>query len=129
MRKAEVIKCPQCGSTKLEDLGNDSYKCEYCGSVFTPERVQEEPQGKVVVQQVIQQVPTKGKNRTTAGVLAIFLGTVGVHQFYLGNTVRGIIYLVLCWTYIPTFVGFVEGIIFLCMSDHDFDKKYNQITS
>ncbi len=30
-----------------------------------------------------------------AYVLLIFLGSIGVHQFYLGKTVRGIVYLVL----------------------------------
>ena len=44
-----------------------------------------------------------------AGVLlAIFLGGLGIHRFYLGETVPGILYLVFSWTGIPTIIGWVE---------------------
>ena len=33
------------------------------------------------------------KNKTTAGILAILLGCLGIHKFYLGNNKGGIIYL------------------------------------
>jgi predicted Zn finger-like uncharacterized protein len=36
------------------------------------------------------------KSKLTAGLLAIFLGSLGVHRFYLGYTVLGIIQLLLC---------------------------------
>ena len=68
---------------------------------------------------------SKGKNKTTAGLLGIFLGAFGGHHFYLGNTGRGIAYLLFFWTYIPGFIGFIEGIMFLCMNEDDFDRKYN----
>lgn len=68
--------------------------------------------------------PTGGKSRVTAGVLGILLGGLGVHKFYLGQTILGIIYLVFFWTYIPAIVGFIEGISYLLMSDEAFAKKY-----
>jgi TM2 domain-containing membrane protein YozV len=68
---------------------------------------------------------SKGRNKLTAGLLAIFLGGLGVHKFYLGQSTAGIIYLVLCWTGIPLVIGFIEGILLLVMSDADFDSKYN----
>jgi TM2 domain-containing membrane protein YozV len=58
-----------------------------------------------------------GKSRTTAAVIAIFLGGLGIHKFYLGQAVVGIIYLVLCWTFIPAIIAFIEGIIWLTQSD------------
>ncbi len=49
------------------------------------------------------------KNPTTAVVLALLLGGIGGHQFYLGNTVLGILYLVFSWTFIPAFIAFIEA--------------------
>ncbi len=65
------------------------------------------------------------KNKGTAAVLAIFLGGFGVHKFYLGQPVMGLLYLCLFWTFLPTVVGFFEGIAYLASSDHAFDLKHN----
>ncbi len=44
-----------------------------------------------------------------AGVLlAIFLGGLGIHHFYLRRYGLGILYLVFSWTGIPTVIGWVE---------------------
>lgn len=156
----EGIKCPQCGGNKLNVLGQNSYKCLYCGTIFTPAppappannqmgtNVQSETSGAsniIVNVSVPSNTPnnigeplsfnsmhsgqqykySKGKNKTTAGVLGIFLGGFGAHHFYLGNTGRGLVYLLLFWLYIPGIIGFIEGIMFLCMNDDEFDRKYN----
>ncbi len=65
------------------------------------------------------------KQKTTAGLLGIFLGGLGAHKFYLGQTGWGIVYLLFCWTYIPGVIGLIEGIIYLATSDNDFDRIYN----
>ena len=65
------------------------------------------------------------KNKTTAGLLALFLGWFGVHRFYLGQTGRGILYLLFSFTVIPLIIALVDGIIFLTQSEEDFNKKYN----
>ena len=62
--------------------------------------------------------------RVLAAVLAIVFGGLGAHKFYLGKMVWGIVYLLLCWTGIPTIIGFIEGLIYLCTSDQEFEKKY-----
>lgn len=41
-------------------------------------------------------------------LLALFLGTFGVHHFYLRRTGLGILYCCLCWTSIPFFLGVIE---------------------
>lgn len=64
------------------------------------------------------------KNRILAAALAIFLGGLGLHHFYLGKTLRGVIYLLTCWTGIPAIIGFVEGIVYLFTSDKKFQKDY-----
>ena len=41
-------------------------------------------------------------------LLAFFLGGLGIHAFYYKRYVRGILYLVFCWTYIPIFLGWID---------------------
>jgi TM2 domain-containing membrane protein YozV len=41
-------------------------------------------------------------------LLALFLGTFGIHHFYLHRTGLGILYCCFCWTGIPTLLGFIE---------------------
>lgn len=65
------------------------------------------------------------KNRFTAGLFAILLGSFGIHQFYLGRTGMGVLYLLFCWTGIPGIIGLVEGIIILTQTDEEFKLKYN----
>lgn len=49
------------------------------------------------------------KTPSTAVLLALFLGGLGVHKFYMGQTGLGILYLIFCWTYIPAIVGLIEA--------------------
>jgi TM2 domain-containing membrane protein YozV len=64
------------------------------------------------------------RNRIVAAVFALLLGGLGIHKFYLGNVGWGIVYILFCWTFIPGIVGFIEGIIYLTMSDEEFATKY-----
>jgi TM2 domain-containing membrane protein YozV len=67
---------------------------------------------------------TGNKSRIVAAILAFFLGGLGIHKFYLGQIGWGIIYLIFCWTFVPSIVAFIEFIIYLCTSDEDFARKY-----
>jgi len=67
------------------------------------------------------------KSRTTAGILALLLGGAGIHKFYLNKPVMGIIYLLLCWTFIPAIISLFEAInYFFFVGDKSFDKRYNK---
>jgi TM2 domain-containing membrane protein YozV len=73
-----------------------------------------------------------------AGLLAIFLGSLGVHKFYLGMyragalmLIASIVGMLLSWfflghwiLYILWVVGFIEGIMYLVKSDSDFYNTY-----
>ena len=63
-----------------------------------------------------------GKKKLIAALLAFFLGGLGIHKFYLGKTIQGIIYILLCWTFIPALIAFIEGIRFLVISEETFQR-------
>lgn len=67
------------------------------------------------------------KNKITAGLLALLLGGIGVHKFYLNQYSVGVLYLLLFWTAIPLILSFIEGILYLTMSDEEFDNRYNSM--
>lgn len=64
--------------------------------------------------------------RVIAGVLAILLGSLGVHKFMLGYTKAGIIQLIISIVScgILTIIPFIEGIIYLTKSDEEFIYTY-----
>ena len=66
------------------------------------------------------------KKKLVAAILAILLGTFGVHKFYLGEKGKGFIYLLFCWTGIPTLLGVINGVSLLLKSDESFNEKYNR---
>jgi TM2 domain-containing membrane protein YozV len=65
------------------------------------------------------------KSKSTTALLALFLGGLGIHRFYLGQNGMGILYLVFCWTFIPAFIALIDFFAFLFMSEHHFNYKYN----
>ncbi len=65
------------------------------------------------------------RDKNTAAILALLLGGIGGHKFYLGQTGWGIVYLIFCWTFIPALVAFIEVIMLLTMSKETFDLKFN----
>ena len=77
--------------------------------------------------------PAGSEKKMVAGILAILLGWLGVHKFYLGYQKEGIIMLVigvvgffLCGipTSIVSIIGIVEGIMYLTKPDEEFVKTY-----
>ena len=70
---------------------------------------------------VLQKWKTKNKNE--AGVLAIVMGGLGIHKFYLGKYGQGLLYLAFCWTFIPAFIGVAEGIHFLTETQEQFEEE------
>lgn len=119
--------CSQCGAA----LEGDSKFCKYCG---TNNGINEEVNNNQTQYQnpvysnpinstepVGIKVPVKSK--VTAGLLAIFLGGFGIHKFYLGKIFQGILYILFCWTYIPSIISFIEGIIYLTKSDEAWAEK------
>ena len=74
------------------------------------------------------------KDHIVAGLLAIFLGCLGIHKFYLGYNTAGLIMLgisivggLLTLTFatgVMALIGLIEGIIYLSKSQYDFEQTY-----
>lgn len=70
------------------------------------------------------------KEKIPAGLLAIFLGALGIHKFYLGYNKEGVITLVISLATcgigasIMEIIGIIEGIIYLTKSDDEFTNTY-----
>ena len=88
--------CPNCGSS-VDDNANN---CPNCGAPLgnnTQSGPIEEPQTNYQTQSSNPnpQAFTSGgpKSKLAAGLLGILLGSLGIHNFYIGNTKRGLIQL------------------------------------
>jgi TM2 domain-containing membrane protein YozV len=51
----------------------------------------------------------ESKSVGAAAVLAVVLGGVGAHKFYLGQPGLGVLYLVFCWTFIPSIIALFDA--------------------
>lgn len=99
-------KCPICGAPMNGNV------CDYCGYeekkeeatpsygnlASQPQTVQTQPQPQVIIntQPASNMVITPGisrKSKTTALLLCIFFGYLGVHKFYVGKIGMGFLYL------------------------------------
>ena len=75
------------------------------------------------------------KNKKVAGLFAIFLGTIGLHKFYLNQPNKALVRIILLFVFfylelrigirILFLVGVFEGIMLLMMSDEKFNQEYN----
>ena len=65
------------------------------------------------------------KDKTLAGLLALILGSLGIHRFYLGQYKLGILYIILLFTGVSAILGLIDAVMFLTMNQEDFDDKYN----
>lgn len=89
--------CEECG----KQISDKARACPNCGAVIGT-----------------------SKSRTTAVVLALFLGGLGFHKFYLNRPIAGLLYVVFCWTFIPALFGLIEALNFAFMSDNTFRERF-----
>ena len=115
----EAIMCVKCGVAK----GQGSNYCHNCGKPVAPD-------ANVCLNCGVANKPmaaANAKSKLAAGLLGIFLGCYGVHNFYLGYTSKAVTQLVLtlvgivlCCIFVGIFLvlgvwiwGLVEGIMIL----------------
>lgn len=95
----EAVMCPRCQAPK----GKGTNFCPFCGAQVTPEQ-------KVCMNCGVEMEnygATGVKSKIAAGLLALFLGGYGVHNFYLGYIKRGAVQLgLVIFAYVLFFASF-----------------------
>lgn len=114
--------CRQCGKSMVDNAA----VCVNCGVAagqgvnFCPNcGAQTAPDAAVCVNcgvALAQPIPAgEQKSKMTAGLLGIFLGGLGIHNFYLGYTGKAIAQIALSFCFGAGAIwGLIEGILILC---------------
>ncbi len=122
----KAIACPKCGVSPT----TENKFCYNCGTATQPNQI---ICTKCGVSLAKPSPAVSAKSKATAGILGIFLGCLGIHKFYLGYSLEGIIMLVVCIAgsflfllgpFVMGIIGLIEGIIYLTKSDEEFDRIY-----
>ena len=90
-----LVTCAECG----KEVSESATRCPNCG--FSAGQY-------------------SGKSKGLAIVLALFLGGLGIHKFYLGKPGVGFLYLLFCWTFIPAILGVIDALTLAGKSEREF---------
>ena len=107
--------CPNCG----ESLKQAAKFCDKCGTKVGEEKKTDTKAKEVKTETVSKPVNTQPKSKLAAGLLGIFLGSLGIHNFYLGYTGKAVAQLLIsvlsCFFLSPISAiwGLIEGILIL----------------
>jgi TM2 domain-containing membrane protein YozV len=97
----QKVYCPHCG----KEVSSTSLFCPYCG-------------GKLKEPIITYNNSRAPRSTLTASLLSIFLGGYGAGNFYLGNTSKAVVQLVLGLLLVTLPIsaiwGLVEGIMLMC---------------
>lgn len=107
-----LVICPECG----KKVSDQSQACIDCGYPLNPFAFNSKQSQRG------NQKPTKSKG--VAAFLALFLGGIGAHKFYLEQPFMGLIYLCFCWTLIPAIIGVLESLVYIFMSHKEFMARH-----
>lgn len=138
-----IHNCPQCGRQYSTQEKVNRVKCPYCGaendvtySEQVPPQMNQQQYGYQQQQNPYQQPQRSGnifdegpsgKSRGLAGLLAILLGTLGVHYFYLGKTTGGIVFLLVsifsCGV-VTEIASLIQGIMMFTETQEEFERKW-----
>jgi TM2 domain-containing membrane protein YozV len=91
-----LVTCAECGK-EVSDVARKCPNCGFTSSTFSG-----------------------SKSKGLAIVLALFLGGLGIHKFYLGKTGQGFLYLIFFWTFIPAILGVIDAIILATRNERQF---------
>ena len=134
-----IHNCPECGKQYSTQEKVNRVKCPYCGAETNVSYADQEPQQSQwqqfgqqtarTVDDVFSNGPS-GRSRGIAGLLAILVGAIGVHYFYIGKTNAGVIFLlatlITCGALgvVTQIISIIQGILFFTSSQEEFEARW-----
>lgn len=64
------------------------------------------------------------KSRSVSVGLALILGGFGAHKFYLEKPGKGFLYMMFCWTGIPSIIGMFDAVKYIRMDEEEFHSRF-----
>ena len=111
--------CPSCGN----EIDEGARFCKSCGKAMSDAG----ESGPETIGRPGYSAHQPTKSKVAAGVLAIVLGGLGIHKFYLGLITPGILLIIItvatCGIVGPI-IGLIEGILYLTKTDEEFHDAY-----
>ena len=132
-----IHKCPECGKQYSTQEKVNRVKCPYCGaetnvSYSDQQQTQWQQfgnQASNAIDSVFNNGPS-GKSRGIAGLLALFLGCVGLHYFYLNKTNAGVVFLIASLlscgvlAVVTQIVSIIQAVLFFTSTQEEFELKW-----
>ena len=79
----------------------------------------------IILAIILKQNGNKYRNKSIATLLSFFFGALGFQKFYLGESNKGVVSILFCWTFIPLLIGLIDFIKLGTMNDVKFNDRYN----
>jgi TM2 domain-containing membrane protein YozV len=132
-----IHQCPECGKQYSTQEKVNRVKCPYCGAETNVSYADQQQsqwqqfgeQAASTVDDVFSNGPS-GKSRGVAGLLALFLGAVGLHYFYMGKTSAGVLFLLAtlltCGALgvVTEIISIIQGVLFFTSTQADFEHRW-----
>ena len=135
-----IHHCPEYGQQYSTQEKVNRVRCPYCGAETNVSYSDQQPdyqdqlhqfgnQASAVIDDVFSNGPS-GKSRGVAGLLAIILGGVGLHYFYIGKTNAGVIFLLVailsCGALgvVTHVISNIQGVLFFTSSQEEFESRW-----
>ena len=135
-----IHNCPQCGKQYSTQEKVNRVKCPYCGAEtnvsyseqdtsFQEQLRQFGNQASNAIDSVFNDGPS-GKSRGVAGLLALLMGGLGLHYFYLGKTTAGVVFLLASMLtcgalgVVAHVISIIQAVLFFTSTQQEFEQKW-----
>lgn len=135
-----IHHCPECGKQYSTQEKVNRVRCPYCGAETNVAYSDQQPdsqdplrqfgnQASAAIDDVFSNGPS-GKSRGVAGLLALILGGIGLHYFYMGKTNAGVLFLLVailsCGAFgvVTHVISIIQGVLFFTSSQEEFESRW-----